>query len=113
MTSQSSSPRSTAAGYVISVAPGDLVGSAATIPEALAILAGQLTAQLPTGRVAWRIMDPKGIEHRGTGSLNGRLDLLTIAVDELIEELYDELHRSADGGPRQALAIARGARRDT
>ena len=109
---QPSSPRSTGVGYVVSVTPGDLVGSAATIPEALAILAGQLVAQLPTGSVAWRIIDPKGIEHRGTGSLNGRLDLLTTAVDELIEELYDELHRSADGGPRQARAIAREARPD-
>jgi hypothetical protein len=31
-----------------------------------------------------------------------RLDLLTIAIDELVEDLYNQLHRSADGGPHAA-----------
>jgi hypothetical protein len=34
--------------------------------------------------------------HRGRDALNGRLDLLTIAVDELVDELYTQLHRAAD-----------------
>jgi hypothetical protein len=51
--------------------------------------------------VAWKITDPSGTEHRGRDALNGRLDLLTIAVDELVDELYTQLHRAADG-PRWA-----------
>ena len=85
--------------YLISTSPGHRVETAVTIPGALAALAGQLTAQLPNGPVAWKITDPSGTEHRGRDELHGRLDLLTIAVDELIVELYTELHRSADGGP--------------
>jgi hypothetical protein len=54
--------------------------------------------------VAWKITDPDGTDHRGNNALNGRLDLLTIAVDELVDELYTQLHRAADGGPPRALA---------
>ena len=88
--------------YTISTTPGDRVDTAATIPDALAALAAQLTTRLPRGLVAWTITDPTGTEHRGRDVLNGRLDLLTLAVDELVEELYTQLHRSADGGPHAA-----------
>ena len=60
------------------------------------VLATQLTAQLPDGPVAWCFTDPPGTRHRGHGTLNTRLDLLTTAVDELIDELYTALHRAAD-----------------
>ena len=92
--------------YTISTTPGGRVDTAATIPDALAALASQLTTQLPHGPVAWTITDPTGTDHRGRDALNGRLDLLTMAVDELVEELYPQLHRSMDGGPRQAHDIA-------
>ena len=88
--------------YTISTTPGDRVSTATTIPDALAALASQLTDQLLNGQVWWKIIDPAGTEHCGTNALNGRLDLLTIAVDELVEELYSQLHRSADGGPHAA-----------
>jgi hypothetical protein len=88
--------------YTISTTPGGRVDTAATIPEALAALATQLTDQLPHGRVAWKITDPAGAEHAGSNALNGRLDLLEFAVDELIDALYAQLHRSADGGPHAA-----------
>jgi hypothetical protein len=83
----------------VTTTPGDRVDTAGTIPEALAALAAQLTAQLPGGPIAWSITDPTGTEHRGTNALNGRLDQLEFAVDELVDALYDQLHRSADGGP--------------
>ena len=85
--------------YTITTTPGDRVDTADTIPEALAALASQLTVQLPEGPVAWCITDPAGTRHGGTNALNGRLDLLTTAVDELLDELYPQLHRSVDGGP--------------
>ena len=88
--------------YTITTTPGGRVDTADSIPEALAALASQLTAQLPDGPVAWSITDPTGTQHRGRDVLNGRLDLLTIAVDELVDELYSQLHRSADGGPHAA-----------
>ena len=88
--------------YTISTTPGDRVDTAASIPEALAALASQLTEQLPHGRVAWKITDPAGTEHAGSNALNSRLDLLEFAVDELLEALYSQLHRSADGGPHAA-----------
>jgi hypothetical protein len=88
--------------YTISTTPGDRVDTAATIPDAHAALASQLTDQLLNGQVWWKITDPAGTEHRGTNALNGRLDLLTIAIDELVEDLYNQLHRSADGGPHAA-----------
>jgi len=50
------------------------------------------------GTVAWKITDPKGTDHRGSNALNGRLDLLSNAIDEL----YTQLHRAVDGGPRSA-----------
>ena len=62
--------------YTISTTPGGRVDTAATIPDALAALAAQLTDQLPNGPVAWKITDPTGTEHRGSNALNGRLDLL-------------------------------------
>ena len=82
--------------YTISTTPGDRVDTAATIPDALAALASRLASHLPKGPVAWKIADPTGTEHRGSGTLNGRLDQLTIAVDELVDELYTQLHRAAD-----------------
>ena len=82
--------------YTITTTPGDRVDTAATIPDALAALAAQLTAQLPDGPVAWKITDPAGTEHRGRERLNSRLDLLAVAVDELVDELYTALHRAAD-----------------
>ncbi len=88
--------------YTITSTPGGRVNTADTIPEALAALASQLTAQLPKGPVAWSIIDPAGTQHRGRDVLNGRLDLLTTAVDELLDELYPQLHRSADGGSHVA-----------
>ena len=88
--------------YTISTTPGGRVDTAATIPEALAALATQLTDQLPNGPVQWKITDPAGTEHAGSNALNGRLDLLEFAVDELIDALYAQLHRSADGGPHAA-----------
>ena len=88
--------------YTISTTPGGRVDTAATIPDALAALAAQLTDQLPNGPVDWKITDPTGTEHGGSNALNGRLDQLEIAVDELLDELYTQLHRSADGGPHAA-----------
>jgi hypothetical protein len=88
--------------YTISTTPGGRVDTATTIPEALAALAAQLTDQLPHGPVQWKITDPAGTEHRGSNALNGRLDLLEFAVDELLVDLYAQLHRSADGGPHAA-----------
>ena len=88
--------------YTITTTPSGRVETAETIPEALAALASQLTAQLPKGPVAWCITDPTGTRHGGTNALNGRLDLLTNAVDELLDELYPQLHRSLDGGPHAA-----------
>ena len=88
--------------YTISTTPGDRFDTAATIPAALAALATQLTDQLAKGQVWWKITDPAGTEHRGTNALNSRLDLLEYAVDELVEDLYSQLHRSADGGPHAA-----------
>ena len=85
--------------YTISTTPDGRVQAADTIPDALAALASQLTSHLPNGPVAWKITDPDGTEHRGHNALNGRLDLLTVAVDELVDELYTQLHRAADGGP--------------
>ena len=85
--------------YAISTAPGGRVETAATIPDTLAALATQLAGQLPKGPVEWQITDPAGIAHRGNNDLNGRLDLLTPAIDQLVEELYTQLHWSADGGP--------------
>lgn len=82
--------------YTISTTPGDRVDTAETIPDALAVLATQLTAQLPGGPVTWSITDPAGTRHRGRGTLNSRLDLLTNFVDELADELYTALHRAAD-----------------
>ena len=87
--------------YTITTSPGGRVDTAATIPDALTALAAQLTTQLPHGPVTWSITDPsghehRGHEHRGHDHLNGRLDLLTIAVDELVDELYTQLHRAAD-----------------
>ena len=88
--------------YIITTSPGGRVDAADTIPDALAALAAQLDAQLPNGPVAWNITDPGGTEHRGTNALNGRLDLLPIAVNELLDDLYSQLHRSSDGGPPAA-----------
>jgi hypothetical protein len=88
--------------YTISTTAGDRVDTATTIPEALAALATQLTDQLPHGPVQWKIIDPAGTAHAGSNALNSRLDLLAIAVDELLDALYAQLHRSADGGPHAA-----------
>lgn len=93
--------------YTISTTPGGREQTAATIPGALAVLASELTARLPDGPVSWKITDPTGTEHRGRDALNGRLDLLATAVDELLDELYNQLHRSADGGPHAARTAPR------
>ena len=82
--------------YTITTSPGGRVDTAATIPDALIALAAQLTTRLPDGPVTWSITDPSGTEHRGSGTLNGRLDQLSTAVDELTDELYNQLHRAAD-----------------
>jgi hypothetical protein len=82
--------------YTITTTPGDRLDTAATIPEALAALASQLVAQLPDGPVAWSIIDPTGTPHCGHDALNGRHDLLTVAVEELVDELYTALHRAVD-----------------
>jgi hypothetical protein len=88
--------------YTISTTPGVRERTATTIPRVLAVLADQLTTHLPDGPVTWAVTDPNGTEHRGRDALNGRLDLLTTAIDELLDELYNQLHRSADGGPHAA-----------
>lgn len=72
-------------------------GTAETIPAALGVFAGQLRRALPVGGVRWTIVDPTGMEHPGHITLNGRVDLLHSAVNELCDELYVELHRMADG----------------
>ena len=72
-------------------------GTAATISAALDVFAGQLRRALPVGGVRWTIVDPTGTEHPGHITLNGRVDLLDSAVNELCDELYVELHRMADG----------------
>ncbi|HZM67308.1 MAG TPA: hypothetical protein VFC16_13540 [Nakamurella sp.] len=84
--------------YTITSTPGGRTDTAETIPQAVAALAAQLTSQLPDGPVTWSITDPSGGEHRGREILNGRLDLLTEAVDQLAGEIYTQLHRAADGG---------------
>ena len=38
----------------------------------------------------WSITDPNGDEHRGREYLNGRLELLQEAIDQLADELYTE-----------------------
>ena len=85
--------------YTVSTTPDGHDETATTIPGALAVLGAQLTTHLPDGPVTWTITDPTGTEHRGNNALNGRLDRLTIVVDELLEDLYTQLHRAADGGP--------------
>ena len=85
--------------YTITTSPGGRTDTADTIPHALAALINQLTTGLPNGPVTWSITDPNGDEHRGREYLNGRLELLQEAVHQLADELYTELHRSADGGP--------------
>ena len=75
----------------------DTCGTAETIPAALAVFASQLREALPGGGVRWTITDPTGLEHPGHITLNGRLELLDHAVRELCDDLYPELHRSADG----------------
>ena len=92
--------------YTITTTPGDRVDTADTIPDALAALASQLTAQLPDGPVAWSITDPTGTQHRGSNALNSRLDLLTTAIDSLVDELYTQLHRAAD----MAASVDKGCR---
>jgi len=90
--------------YTVSTSPGR-VEIAGTIPEALTCLGRQLLDQLPGGSVQWWVTDPVGAEHRGRSCLNGRLDLLLPAIEELLGELHGQLHRAADGGvPRDWLA---------
>lgn len=91
--------------YTISTAPGGDNRTAATIPDALAVLADQLGTGLPHGQVEWSITDPTGGEHAGYCTLDGNLDQLTIAVDQLLDELYTELHRAADGGPHASRSL--------
>lgn len=90
--------------------PGGRVDRAATIPDALTTLTAQLTTQLcPTARSAGASPIPAAPGNRGYGTLNGRLELVTTAVNELADEsLYTRLHRAADRatgrqGDRQAL----------
>lgn len=90
-------------GYTVRTSPGR-VESAGTIPEALTCLGRQLLEELPAGSVQWSVTDPAGVEHRGRNGLNGRVELLSEAVEELLGELYSQLHRAADGGaPRDWL----------
>jgi len=76
---------------------GNSIGTAETIPAALGVFAGQLRRALPVGGVRWTIVDPTGTEHPGHITLNGRVDLLHSAVNELCDDLYPQLHRAADG----------------
>lgn len=71
---------------------------AGTIPEALTCLGRQLLVELAAGSVQWSVTDPAGMEHRGRNGLNGRVDLLVEAIEELLGDLYGQLHRAADGG---------------
>ena len=81
--------------YVIT--SNEAAGTAETIPEALAVFAGQLRTCLPGGGVRWMITDPDGTDHQGHIDLNGRLDLLNSSISELCDDLYPQLHRAADG----------------
>ena len=93
--------------YTISTTPGGRVDTAATIPDALAALASQLVR--PASPRTGHLEDHRSRRHRAPrqrDTLNGRLDLLTISIEELVDELYPQLHRSIDGGPRQAHDIA-------
>lgn len=83
--------------YTITTQPGR-VDTADTIPAALTCLVKQMATELPKGSVAWCITDPDGVDHRGRNDLNTRLDLLPFAIKDLVDALYDELHRAADGG---------------
>ena len=83
--------------YTISTQPGR-VETADTIPAALRCLARQMADELPNGSVSWCVTDPGGVDHRGRNDLNTRLDLLPGAVKDLVDVLYLELHRAADGG---------------
>ena len=81
--------------YVIN--SNEASGTAETIPDALTVFADQLSTELLTGAVRWTITDPTGIDHSGHVDLNGRIDLLNSSVSELCDDLYPQLHRSADG----------------
>ena len=82
--------------YTVTTTPSDRVDTADAIPDTLAALAAQLTAQLPDGPVAWNITDPAGTRHCGRGTLNSRHDLLAVFIDEIVDDLYTALHRAAD-----------------
>lgn len=83
--------------YTVSTTPGR-VETAGTIPEALTRLGRQMLDELPAGSVQWSVTDVTGVEHRGWNCLNGRVDLLVEAIEELLNDLYCQLHRAADGG---------------
>ena len=83
--------------YTVGTSPGR-VQTAGSIPEALTCLGRQLLDELPAGSVGWCVTDPAGIEHRGRSCLNGRVNRLVEAIEELLADLYGQLHWAADGG---------------
>jgi hypothetical protein len=84
--------------YTITV--DDTQDTAETILEALTVLATRLRAALTRhDRARWTVTGPGGVDHLGIHHLNGRLDRLDESVDDTCEELYNQLHRAADGGP--------------
>jgi hypothetical protein len=83
--------------YTISSTPAAATRLAATIPGALAALAAQLVHQLPDGPVPWKDHRPRRHRPPAPTHSTGRIDLLAIAIDELVGDLYTQLHRAAGG----------------
>lgn len=54
---------------------------------------------LSKDRARWQVTDPAGLEHRGIDYLNGRTDRLEHLIDDTCDDLYVQLHKSADNYP--------------
>ena len=50
-------------------------------------------------RARWQVTDPAGLEHRGIDYLSGRTDRLEHLIDDTCDDLYVQLHKSADNYP--------------
>lgn len=78
----------------------DHASSADSLLGALRTLREQLRpVLLSKDRARWQVTDPAGLEHRGIDYLNGRIDRLEHLLDDTCDQLYVQLHSSADGYP--------------
>lgn len=50
-------------------------------------------------RARWQVTDPAGVQYRGINYLNGLVDELEEFLDDSCDDLYVQLHKSADGYP--------------